>query len=64
MPLFGWADFENSPVIYDWVHGSAVSQVPWDERTVLPSLAGLGKLDGDVPSHEWLGYYRAVSTRF
>jgi len=28
MPLFGWADFENSPVIYDWVHGSAVSQVP------------------------------------
>jgi hypothetical protein len=55
---------ENSPAIHGWDSRPANFQSPVrDERTVLPSLAGLFHLVDAGPSHKWLGYCRCVAPR-
>jgi hypothetical protein len=50
--------FENSPAIYGWVTCQTNQTSPVrDERNILPSLTGLGKLGCEIPSHKWLGYF-------
>jgi hypothetical protein len=55
---------ENSPAIHGWDSWPAIFQSPVrDERTVLPSLAGLIHLMDAFPSHKWLGYCHRVAPR-
>jgi hypothetical protein len=55
---------ENSPAIHGWDSWPANFQSPVrDERTVLPSLAGLLHLIDVLPSHKWPGYCHRVAPR-
>ena len=55
---------ENSPAFQGWDSWPAIFPSPGgDERTVLPSLAGLFNLMDDCPSHKWLGYFQLFARR-
>jgi len=51
--------FDNSPAIHGWVRRQQNEKVPRGtaERFFRPG-AGLWKITGTSPSHEWLGYFQ------